>query len=139
MFPVRRSPTFGVQTALYTRLGADEALLALAKGVYDEVPEDAVLPYVVLGDAVETPDNDHTSFGAVVVVTFEIWSDYRGTREITAIAGRMCEVLDHQPLDVVGHKVIAVRSMQLQPMKEAIARIRRATQRFQVVTQQKEQ
>lgn len=126
-----------IQRAMYAVAVADQTLSDLVGGrVFDEVPEKPALPFVVLGDAEETPSNTHDCFGSSTVVTFHVWSDYRGTLEGNTIAGRLIELFDHQPLTVDGHTVIVVRHKANQPMRDSDPRIRHVPVRMQVVTEQ---
>lgn len=135
----RKSVAAPIQAAAYERMSVDEALLTLASGgVYDEVPEIVVYPYVVLGEAIEMPDNSHSNFGAKTDVAFHIWSDYRGYLEANTIAGRLVELFDHVPLTIVGHRVVAVRFKQNTPMRDPNPSLRHVIVRFQVVTEQEE-
>ncbi|KAB8167302.1 DUF3168 domain-containing protein [Streptomyces sp. 3MP-14] len=92
-----------VQRALYARLTGDTALAELAPGgVHDGAPEGTPYPYIVIGEAIETPDNTHDGYGRQVVSTLHIWTRARGHSPGLAILARMTELLDHQPLGVDG-------------------------------------
>jgi len=136
---VRRAAAAPVQKALYQRLSTDEELIAVAPG-YDHVPEDAVYPYWTVGEAVESPDNTLDTFGAVVLAGVHVWSDYKGFVEPNTIGGLIVARLDrqHRVLDVEGHRVVAVRFQQMQPVKDPDPKIRHVIVRFQVVTEQKD-
>jgi hypothetical protein len=85
-----------VQGALYQRMRASDDLMALVKGVYDEVPETA------LGEATETPDNRHAGFGRQTSSTLHIWSQYPGYAQALEILAVLVRLFDHQPLDMPG-------------------------------------
>ncbi|MGW2547493.1 DUF3168 domain-containing protein, partial [Kitasatospora sp. NPDC001574] len=72
------APMGPLQAALYTALTADEQLTAMVTGVFDYVPEDTAYPYVVLGEAIETPHNTHDRYGRQTAITLHVWSQYRG-------------------------------------------------------------
>jgi hypothetical protein len=133
---VTTSPALEVQRAFYSRLAADTALGDLVAGVHDEVPEPAEYPYVVVGEAIETPRNWHGGFGREVVETLHIWSRYRGFAEALNIATRITQLLDHQPLSLPGHRVISVRHEFLQTLRDPDPAIRHVPQRFRIVTEQ---
>lgn len=127
-----------LQQAMYERAAADEALVAMVSGVFDEVPETKVYPYVTLGEAIEQPDNTHSNYGAKTDVAFHIWSDYRGYLEGNTIGGRLVELFDHQPLEIEGHRVVTVRFKQTTPMRDPDPNLRHVIVRFQVITEQEE-
>lgn len=126
-----------LQQAMYTIAAADQDLKALAPGgVLDEVPEQIAYPYVVLGEAIESPDNTHDSFGAKTDVAWHVWSDYRGMAEINTIGGRIQALFDHQRFDVPGHRLVVCRFKQLTPMRDPNPLVRHGIVRFTVVTEQ---
>lgn len=53
--------------------------------VYDNVPQDAAFPYVVIGDDISTPFDDDCGVGANTLVTIHVWSVYRGRQEVKNI------------------------------------------------------
>lgn len=90
-----------VQRAFYARMTASAELQAIA-GVYAQVPEDTPYPYVVLGEATETPDNAHGRIGRSTSSMLHIWSQYDGYGEALQILAVLTELFDHKPLDVPG-------------------------------------
>lgn len=122
-----------LQTALYVLLKADPDLGA---GVYDFVDEPATHPYVVIGEAVESPDNAHDQFGRSVLVTVHVWTKARGHAEGLRIAGRLTVLLDHQPLTIAGHKHVVTRHELTQPLRDPDPQIRHVVCRFRVITEQ---
>lgn len=90
------SPMLGVQGAIISLLRGDAALLAMvgvmrgaeatpASTVYDFVPEQVPYPFVVVGEAIETPDNRHGGFGRQTVPTLHVWDQYRGYTRVLRI------------------------------------------------------
>lgn len=137
---VRRGAAAPIQKAIYERLSGDDELKTIVNGVFDHVPETAVMPYVVVGETVESPDDTLDSFGADTLVGVHVWSRARGFVEGNTIAGRIMALLDrqHHVLTVQGHRVVAVRFRQEQPVKDPDPQIRHVIVRFQVVTEQEE-
>lgn len=92
-----------VQRAFYARMTGSDELMSLLSDVYDgQAPEDAVYPYIVLGEATETPDNAHGRLGRQTSSTLHIWSQYDGYGEALQILATVAALFDHQPLDVPG-------------------------------------
>lgn len=104
-------PLSPIQQAVYDRLRGDATLMDLlaGDGIYDHVPEDAPYPYVVIGEATTVPANRHRGFGRSTVEHLHVWTKSRGHAQGLAIEARVVQLLDHQPLIVVGHHVVAVR------------------------------
>ncbi|GHJ01616.1 hypothetical protein TPA0906_34810 [Streptomyces olivaceus] len=132
------SPMLPVQSAVYARLKADGALMALIQGVYDYVPEDVAYPFVVIGEALETPDNRHGGFGRETVITLHVWSRYQGYAQVLRIGARVTALLDHQPLTLPGLDWIATRFEFSQTLTdpEPPGDIRHLVLRYRIVTEQ---
>jgi hypothetical protein len=90
-----------VQRAFYARMTASDELMSLVS-VYDQPPEDVPYPYVVLGEATETPDNAHGRLGRQTSSMLHIWSQYDGFGEALQILAVLAELFDHKPLEVDG-------------------------------------
>ncbi|MET9516386.1 DUF3168 domain-containing protein [Streptomyces sp. NPDC002994] len=127
-----------VQQALYARLTGDAALMDTITGVYDYVPEADVYPFVVIGEAVETPDNRHGGFGRQTVVTLHVWTQHRGHSKGLAIAAKITGLLDHQPLTIpaMDHIVTRFEFSQTLTDPEPPGDIRHVVLRYRVVTEQ---
>jgi hypothetical protein len=130
-----------LQRALYARLAGDPVLVAAGCGVWDDVPEDAAMPYLTLGEAVEVPSSSHDRPGRQVLVTLHVWSRYRGMAEANAVAGRVVELLDHQQrqIPVAGHHLVAFRFVDAVPQRDPDPLIRHVPVRFRAETFQEDQ
>lgn len=137
MNPTRRSPVAPIQRAVFARLSGDVELKNAKARIYDHVPENAARPYVVIGEAVDTPDNCHNAYGSQTVITLHVWSDYRGFAQALLIEDRIVALLDHQPLTADGHTIDAVWHEQTTPLRDPDPRIRHIVLRFRVITQQR--
>jgi hypothetical protein len=104
-----QSPLLPIQTAMYEALTNDTVLMALVTGVHDFVPEKAVYPYIVIGEATEIPRNSQDRYGWETVPTLHIWDKYRGYTRVLRIGSRIGEVLDHQRLIIPGYNLVAIR------------------------------
>ncbi|MYS74169.1 DUF3168 domain-containing protein [Streptomyces sp. SID5926] len=127
-----------VQTAVYGRLKGDATLAGMISGIYDYVPEDVAYPFVVIGEALETPDNRHGGFGRETVVTLHVWSRYQGYSQALRIGARVTALLDHQPLTIEGLDHIATRFEFSQTLTdpEPPGDIRHLVLRYRIVTEQ---
>lgn len=82
-----------------------KALLAFLKKeigcrVYDFVPEDAVLPFVTLGN-INAEDKSTKSEDIIhMTVQIHIWSTYRGRYEINSLAEKIIRALSAVQLDL---------------------------------------
>lgn len=120
-----------LQQALYARLSGDPALTALA-GVYDEVPENAGYPRVVIGETVETPDEEHGRGGLRVLHTLHIWSTYEGFAQALAVLAEVNRLLHRQPLAVAGFTDVSVAHDYTATMRDPDPDIRHVPVRYRV-------
>lgn len=143
------SPMLGVQGAMVALLRGDTTLLDMvgamrgaaatpASTVYDYVPEDVPYPFIVIGEAIETPDNRHGGFGRQTVPTLHVWDRYRGYARVLRVGDRVTTLLDHQPLTIPGADWIATRFEFSQTLTdpEPPGDIRHLVLRYRVVTEQ---
>lgn len=129
------SPAFPIQEAVYQRLTGDTPLMNQVTGVFDHVPENIDHPYVVIGEAIETPDNSHTEFGRETVITLHVWSKFRGMSEALKVVRRIIDLLDHQPLVVEDHHHVATRYEFSQTLRDPNPDLRHIPVRFRVTTE----
>lgn len=121
-----------LQVAVRAKLLADTDLMAAVTGVYDDVPGDAVHPYITVGDATEVPDDAHDRQGLTSTLTLHIWSKYRGFSEALKILGHLDRVLDRKPLTVAGWTDISIAREWHQTMRDPDPLIRHVPVRFRV-------
>ncbi|KZC99690.1 MULTISPECIES: DUF3168 domain-containing protein [unclassified Thalassospira] len=94
-----------VQKALFSVLDA-----ALECDVHDNVPSNAQMPYVVIGDDTQVPEDTKTSLGFGVTVTLHVWSDASdGRREAKQLLGEIYGVLHDADLTIDGMDAISCR------------------------------
>ncbi|MFD7429055.1 DUF3168 domain-containing protein [Streptomyces sp. NPDC059818] len=132
------APMLPVQSAIDARLRGDPELMGMIDGLYDYVPEVVPYPFIVTGDALETPDDRHGSFGRQTVVALNVWSQYRGYAQVLRIGARVTALLDHQPLTVPGlnHIVTRYEFGQTLTDPEPPGDIRHLILRYRVVTEE---
>lgn len=104
--------------AVRTALTGDAELMSLVRGVLDWVPEKQPYPFIHLGESFETPANAHDRFGAQVLQTLHVWSQYRGYAQALTIANRIIHVLDHTPLVIDGHAWCWTRFVSMQTLTD---------------------
>lgn len=97
---------WAVQQAIYAKLTSDATLMGLIKGVFDAVPDNQPMPYVVIGEGTEVPFRTFTSTSYVATITLHIWSGAKGYKEGLAILDRLNTLLDRVSLTVSGFQHI---------------------------------
>lgn len=127
-----------LQEAIYVKATADDALMARAP-LYDEVPEDAVHPYITLGSITEVPDDAHDRQGLESTVVLHIWSRYRGYREGAEILAELDRVLDRKPLAVAGYTDVSIAHAHHQSARDPDPEIRHINVAYRVWMTKQEQ
>jgi hypothetical protein len=128
-------PLFAVQSAVYAKLNADPQL---AGKVFDFVPDGTAFPYVRVGEAYDTVDNALASRGWSSLITAHVWSQAHGFAEGLALAKRVTELLDLQPLTLSGFHHVATRYVSAQTMvdPEPPGDVRHIAISFTVITEE---
>lgn len=127
--------TLDVQKALVAAIKGNGAVAALiGTRVYDEVPQDAVFPYVSIADMLGEPAVETISGeGFEVLASVHIWSRARGAVEARQIAAAIVNVLNNAAL-TLDTKTCVMTRLAGQLNREFDARTTQIIQRWQVVT-----
>ena len=128
--------SFALQQAIFTALdGAtiNDADGNAITGVFDDVPENTVYPYVVIGEEtatnIDTKDKDaheHT-------LTIHVWSQYRGRKEIKNIMSSVYTTLHNASITVSGASLVNIRHEFENTLTEADGITRHGVMRFRAV------
>jgi hypothetical protein len=84
-----RAPLLPLQGAIYQRLST-----LLSCPTYDAVPQDATMPYVVIGETIMAPASSKTRHGSEVVTTFHVWSQTPGFAEVKGLIDEILQALE---------------------------------------------
>jgi hypothetical protein len=102
------NPGWDLQKAAYQALKADSALTSLlgASWLYDNVPQNADFPYVVIDQMRLNDWSTGTERGSEHILMLHIWSRYRGKREVYEISDAIRETLDDAELTLDDNRLI---------------------------------
>lgn len=70
--------------------------------VYDDVPQNAAFPYIVIGDDTSIAFDDDCGTGFESTITLHVWSIYSGRKEVKDIMGAIYTCLHRQKLNITG-------------------------------------
>ena len=103
--------TFALQTAVYTALTGDAALVAALGGtkIYDHVPRRVLPPYVAIASSVAQDWSTGTDAGDDHTLTLQVWSDLAGRAEAERIMGLVAAALHDRPLTLAGVRLVNLR------------------------------
>lgn len=135
-------PLNAVQIGMRTLLLANGTLTAIIgeSSVWDEPPEDEVMPYVHIGEATSIPYGTHGGQGRQVAETIHSWDKARSARRVNQIGGLVVATLDLQAaaLDAVtsGVTVWMIHHEFSQTLRDPDRSIRHRIDRFRIYTTQ---
>lgn len=126
-------PSWPLQQAILAALIEDGALPSVVgQRVYDSPPQNAITPYVSLGDCQVLPDKAGCIDGAECYPIIDVWSTYDGYKEAKEIAAAVVAALDDKPeaLTVAGFNVIVFELDTYQPLRDPDGITRRVSLTF---------
>jgi hypothetical protein len=123
------------QKGIYAKLTGDAALTTLLGGakVYDSPPENAVFPYVVIGDLTANDFGSATFRGQEQTLTIHSWSQEKSSLELKQIMDRIWSLLHQATLTLVDASLVLIRSEFLQPFLDEDGRTHHGVQRFRLL------
>jgi hypothetical protein len=98
-----------LQKAIYQRLIADTALMALIVGVYDRPSHNTNFPYVTLGESSISDWSTKTTTGLDQKVILHVWSREGGRTQAATIMERIFALLHEVNFSVVGQTLVLIR------------------------------
>jgi len=122
------SAEFEVQKAVFGILNT-----GLSVPVYDDVPDNALAPYVVIGDDtfIEFDSDDISGFEATI--TIHSWSTYRGRKEVKELMGSIYNLLHRAEFTVTGYNLVGCDSEFSETFLESDGVTRHGVQRFRIL------
>jgi hypothetical protein len=117
-----------VQKAVYTALDN-----ALSINVYDNVPDNAPTPYVVIGDDTFLEMDSDGSSGFEGTVTVHSWSIYRGRSQVKTIMGTIYNTLHRAELNIQGYTLVGCDCEFSETFLESDGVTRHGVQRFRIL------
>jgi len=117
-----------IQKAVFTRLNN-----ALNVPVYDAVPDNAVAPYVVIGDDTLIEFDSDGVNGFEATVTIHTWSIYRGRFEVKNLMGLIYNALHRAELNVQGYNLVGCDCEFSETFLESDGVTRHGVQRFRIL------
>ncbi|MEM8799692.1 MAG: DUF3168 domain-containing protein [Pseudomonadota bacterium] len=103
------SASLDLQRAIYDRLTGALADLQPVTAVYDHVPGDARLPYIVIGDDQVTDWSTKSFFGFDHRLTLHMWARTEGRATIKSTLTAISDTLCDPKLELGGHHLVHLR------------------------------
>lgn len=95
--------SFDLQSAIFSLLSGDSTLDGLVGNnkIFDSIaPQDTAYPYVIIGLETMRDVGTKTLDGNVYNVDIDVWSQYRGQKEIKEIMERIYNLLNNATISV---------------------------------------
>jgi hypothetical protein len=131
------NPGWALQKAAYAALVGNPALTSLLGGarIYDDVPQDAAFPYVVLDQMRLNDWSTCTERGAEHILMLHLWSRYDGKSEVHAIADAIRTVLDDAELTLDDNRLVNLAHQYSDLQRDPDGETWHAVMRFRAVTE----
>ena len=99
---------FDLQTILYSTLNGDSTLDGIIGNnkIFDNVPQDTSYPYAIIGNFNVVNRGTKTLDGNEYSVDIDVWSTYRGKKEISQAMERIYELLHDTTYSVSGANMV---------------------------------
>jgi len=110
----------------------------LNRGVYDEAPRHAVLPYVSFGDVMLRDWSTGGDRGLEHDFVLDVWSAAPGSRESLQVADLIVALLARASLQLQAHALIDLRFVSFELARQASGRLARGRLRFRAITEIKQ-
>ena len=98
-----------VQQALYSKLSGDGVLMAMITGVFDALPEQTSLPYVIIGDGVESKEDSLESSHSRCELAIHVWTGALGRKTVLNVMDRVYGLLHQGSLTLTGFELLLMR------------------------------
>lgn len=127
----RNYPAQELQKAIYQALSEIESV-----DVFDEIPDNANFPYIVIGDDTVNDDSTKTEYGYDVTAAVHVFSRYEGYKELKEIMGSVIRALELSGLEMTGFNVYRKWVIYADHYRESDGRTRHGVIRFRFNIQQ---
>jgi hypothetical protein len=131
------SASWALQQAIFARLTADAALLALlgAARVFDDVPQAADFPYLTFGQSIARDWSTGSDEGHEHILTLHVWSQVAGKRQAHEIMGAVRTALHDQSFALTGHRLVNLRHEFSEARRDPDGEAIHGIARFRAVTE----
>ena len=131
------NPGWNLQKAAYQALKADAALTSLLgeNWLYDDVPQNADFPYVVIGQMRVNDWSTGTERGSEHMLMLHIWSRYCGKREVYEIGDAIRTALDDAALTLDDNRLINLTHQYSDLKRDEDGESWHGVMRFRAVTE----
>ena len=124
---------FPLQQAIFSALNVSAVTSDLSCGVFDDVPQSASYPYIVLGEETAVDFSVKDIQGGDFTVNIHVWSQYKGSKETKQIMDKIHDLLHNINLSVTGFNLINLRFEFSDIMRDPDGITRHGVMRFRAI------
>ena len=129
--------SFPLQQSIFTKLTSstltDVNGTSITSKVFDDVPEGTAYPYLVIGEETATNIDTKDKEAHEHTLTFHVWSQYRGRKEIKNIMSQIYTALHNSDITVSGATLVNIRHEFENTLLESDGITRHGVMRFRAV------
>ena len=129
--------SFPLQQGIFSKLSSatltDVSGTSITSRVFDDVPEGTAYPYLVIGEETATNIDTKDKEAHEHTLTFHVWSQYRGRKEIKNIMSQIYTALHNSDITVSGATLVNIRHEFENTLLESDGITRHGVMRFRVV------
>lgn len=97
-----------MQKAVYEKLTSSSTLMTAISGVFDQVPQDTVFPFIVISDMQANNLSNLAKGGIEHRITLDIYSREAGKKQVADIMGILENLLHNNILAVTGQTCVTM-------------------------------
>ena len=129
--------SFPLQQGIFSKLNSatltDVSGTSITSRVFDDVPEGTAYPYLVIGEETATNIDTKDKEAHEHTLTFHVWSQYRGRKEIKNIMSQIYTALHNSDITVSGATLVNIRHEFENTLLESDGITRHGVMRFRAV------
>lgn len=100
---------FNLQSTVYTALNVAAITDTLSCAVLDEVTQGQSYPFITIGEETAIDYSTKTAHGGEFTVNIDVWSQYKGSKEVKQIMDKVHDLLHNSNLSVTGFNLVNTR------------------------------
>lgn len=128
-----------ILTSFYAELSGNSAVMAIAEGVYDHVPQvdrpedSSRFPYVLIGEILINENDTDTEIGFNAQATIHTWSRQEGRKEVLELQGAIFDALHRADISITGYHVSTCQQEYSNSFTDPDGLTRHGVQVFRVI------
>lgn len=132
------SATWALQKALFTTLSQSASVksqLGDPARLYDEVPRNALMPYLTFTEDRQSDWNTQTEPGSEHLITLHVWSRAKGRKDVKLCADAVIESLRDATPALSGHSLVNLTFRGADFLRQSDGQTYLARLRFRAITE----